>query len=38
MYNKQIDYTLLWIEDKKSIITTMYNNMHADLSVGYDVL
>lgn len=26
----------IWFEDKKSIISTMYQNMASDLKVGYD--
>lgn len=36
-YNKNIDWFSLWEMDKKSIITTMYRNMAADLAAGYDL-
>ena len=35
-YTKSVDWTSLWELDKKSIICTMYRNMDADLSAGYD--
>lgn len=35
-YTKSIDWTSLWEMDKKSIISTMYGNMNADLKAGYD--
>lgn len=30
------DWFDLWFEDKKTIFTTMYKNMSADLDAGYD--
>lgn len=26
----------MWIDDKKSMISVMYGNLHADLDAGYD--
>lgn len=36
MYNKETDYTELWVLDKKSVLTTMHKNLTADLEAGYD--
>ena len=36
-YTKKIDWMEIWIEDKKSIIETMYKNMQSDIDCGYDV-
>lgn len=35
-YDKNTDYTELWMQDKQSVIATMQRNMAADLAVGYD--
>lgn len=37
-YTKTIDWTSMWINDKKAIIGTMYRNMAADLDCGYNPL
>lgn len=36
MYNKETDYTELWVLDKKSVLTTMHKNLTMDLEAGYD--
>ncbi len=36
MYNKETDYTELWVLDKQSVLTTMHKNLTADLEAGYD--
>ena len=36
MYNKETDYTELWVLDKKSVLTTMHKNLTNDLEAGYD--
>lgn len=36
MYNKETDYTELWVLDKKSVLTTMHRNLTMDLEAGYD--
>ena len=30
------DWVTIWIEDKKSMISTMLRNLASDLAVGYD--
>lgn len=35
-YDKNTDYTELWVQDKQSVIATMQRNMSADLEAGYD--
>lgn len=35
-YDKNTNYTELWVQDKQSVIATMQRNMSADLSCGYD--
>ena len=35
-YDKSINYVDIWNEDKRGVIATMYRNLYADLSCGYD--
>ena len=38
MARNTINWTELWIADKKSVISTMYGNLAADLACGYNPL
>ena len=37
-FEKGVDYVQLYIEDKRSMLYTMYSNMASDLFHGYDPL
>ena len=37
-FTNRTDWFEIWFEDKKAMLSTMYENMAADLAAGYDVM